>query len=179
MREPGGRAGREAGFREFVGARRPALVRLATLLAAGDAHLAEDLVQTALTRLYVAWPRVRAGDGPEPYARRIVVNALLDERRRPWRREVSADVLPDLPRDAVPGPDGAELETRDLVRSALAGLPPGMRAAVVLRHWLGYDVAECARLMGCSQGNVKSQTARGLERLREALGVDLTAGRTS
>lgn len=170
--------GRDGAFRAFVSARRPALVRLATLLTAGDAHLAEDVVQTALTKLYVAWPRVRA-DGAEAYARRVVVNALLDERRRANRREVVTEAVPDRLRDAEPGPDGAAIETRDRVRAALRELAPGMRAAVVLRHWLGYDVAECARVMGCSEGTVKSQTARGLGRLRELLGEDVTVGRTA
>ena len=150
-------------------ARRPALVRLATLLAAGDAHLAEDLVQTALTRLYVAWRRVERDQGPEAYARRILVNAVVDERRRPWRRsETSRAELPDAPSS------DPSAEDRDAVRTALAALGPRMRAAVVLRHWLGYDVGECARLLGCSEGTVKSQTARGLDRLRVLLSDELT-----
>jgi RNA polymerase sigma-70 factor (sigma-E family) len=164
-----GRATRDGEFAAFVHVRRAALVRLATLLAAGDPHQAEDLVQTALTKLYVAWPRVERGQGPEAYARRILVNALVDERRRPWRRaETSRAVLPDVPADAV------DHETRDAVRAALAVLGPRMRAAVVLRHWLGYDVRESADLLGCSEGTVKSQTARGLERLRALLHDDLT-----
>ena len=161
---------RDEQFQAFVVARRPALVRLATLLAAGDAHLAEDLVQTALTRLYVAWRRVAHDQGPEAYARRILVNAVIDERRRPWRRtETSRAELPDLA--AV---TGSTSEDRDAVRTALAALGPRMRSAVVLRHWLGYDVAECAHLLDCSEGTVKSQTARGLDRLRELLSDDLT-----
>jgi RNA polymerase sigma-70 factor (sigma-E family) len=169
-----GELDRDAAFRAFVAARRPALVRTATLLAAGDAHAAEDLVQTALTRLYVAWPRVDREHGPEAYARRILVNALIDEQRRPWsRRESSRAELPDT---AAEPP--ASAEDRDAVRRALAGLAPRMRAAVVLRHWLGYDVAECAQLLGCSEGTVKSQTARGLDRLRTLLSDDLTVGST-
>ena len=82
----GSTAARDEEFRAFVVARRPALLRLATLLTAGDEHLAEDLVQTALTRLYVAWRRVERDQGPEAYARRILVNAVVDERRRAWRR---------------------------------------------------------------------------------------------
>jgi len=162
-------AGRDGEFAAFVHARRPALLRLATLLAAGDAHLAEDLVQTALTRLYVAWWRVDKDQGPEAYARRILVNAVVDERRRPWRRtETSRAELPEQPTDR-PDPEAA-----DEVRRALAELGPRMRTAVVLRHWLGYDVAECAHLLGCSEGTVKSQTARGLDRLRDLLSDDLT-----
>lgn len=160
--------GRDGDFAAFVQARRPALLRLAVLLSAGDAHLAEDLVQTALTKLYVGWRRVDRDQGPEAYARRVLVNAATDERRRPWRRgETSRAEPPDVPDRPV------DVEDRDAVRAALAALGPRMRAAVVLRHWLGYDVAECAQLLGCSEGTVKSQTARGLERLRELLAADL------
>ncbi|MCA1824618.1 MAG: SigE family RNA polymerase sigma factor [Mycobacteriales bacterium] len=159
------RTAREEEFRAFVEAHRAGLVRTATLLAAGDGHLAEDLVQTSLTRLYLAWPRVRRRDGPLPYVHRILINAFTDETRRPaWRRERAQAELPDV---AVEGATPAE--ERDEVRRALAALPPGMRAAVVLRHWLELDTAETAAALGCSEGNVKSQTARGLERLRELL----------
>jgi DNA-directed RNA polymerase specialized sigma24 family protein len=72
------------------------------------------------------------------------------------------------------GTRGGSAEDLDAVRSALAQLGPRMRAAVVLRHWLGYDVAECARLLSCSEGTVKSQTARGPDRLRELLSDDLS-----
>lgn len=152
-------------------ARRTALRRTATLLVAGDTHLAEDLVQTALTKSYVAWRRVERDRGPEHYARRILVNALVDEQRRPWRRrETSRAELPDTGL----APTGASAEHRDAVGRALRQLAPRMRAAVVLRHWLGYDVAECAELLSCSEGTVKSQTARGLDRLRELLSDELT-----
>jgi RNA polymerase sigma-70 factor (sigma-E family) len=167
--------GRDAEFGAFVHARRTQLLRLATLLAAGDAHLAEDLVQTALTRLYVAWWRVEKDQGAEAYCRRILVNAVVDERRRAWRRsESSRAEVPD-----VPTADSGSAEDRDAVRAALAELGPRMRAAVVLRHWLGYDVAECAHLLGCSEGTVKSQTARGLDRLRLLLSDDLTVTTSS
>ncbi|MDT7547589.1 MAG: hypothetical protein QOE99_3699 [Actinomycetota bacterium] len=163
---------REDEFRAYVTARRPALVRTATLLTAGDRHLAEDLVQQALIRLYVAWPRLRRASGPDAYAYRILVNALTDQTRRPaWRRERPTAELPELEPVA-----GFAMEERDAVRRALAALPDGMRAAVVLRHWLELDVAETAAALGCSKGNVKSQTARGLERLRELLQVDAPIG---
>lgn len=173
---------REREFRDFVVDHRPALVRLATLLAAGDVHLAEDLVQVALTKLFVAWPRVRTTDGAEPYVRRILVNVLLDERRRAHRREIAMGDVADRLSAAVDPADGvvsAVGQLEDRVLLALSGLPPGMRAAVVLRHWLGYDVADCARMIGCSEGNVKSQTARGLDRLRNLLGEDISVGRVS
>jgi RNA polymerase sigma-70 factor (sigma-E family) len=159
---------REDEFRAYVTARRPAVLRTATLLTAGDSHLAEDLVQQALIRLYVAWPRVRSSSGPDAYLHRVLVNALIDTTRKPsWRREQYRSELPEPPAEPALG-----LEDREAVRRALAQLPAGMRAAVVLRHWLELDVAETAAALGCTQGNVKSQTARGLDRLRELLEAD-------
>lgn len=160
---------RDDEFRAFVTEARAGLVHTATLLTAGDQHLAEDLVQTALTRLYVAWPRIRKSDAPHAYARRIMVNALIDERRRPfWRRETTQAQVPE-PSAVV----HEETSTHDDLQAALASLPPGMRAAVVFRHVHELSVAETADALGCSQGNVKSQTARGLDRLRAALTDDL------
>jgi RNA polymerase sigma-70 factor (sigma-E family) len=157
------KATREDEFRSYVVGARAGLVRTATWLAAGDSHLAEDLVQTTLTRLYVAWPRIRRADGPDGYARRTLVNALIDERRRPfWRRESSRAQVPDgaaAPLDAEHGQ----------LRAALAELPPGMRAVVVFRYVYDLSVADTADALKCSEGNVKSQTARGLERLRQLL----------
>ena len=142
---------------------RAALVRVAALLVSGDLAKAEDVVQTALTRLYLAWPRVRP-DTAAAYARRCVVNAALDDRRSLFttRERVSAE-LPDVAT--------ADLEHGDAtaVVGLLATLPAGMRAAVVLRYVEGLSIAETAAAMGCSEGNVKSQSARGLERLRTAM----------
>jgi RNA polymerase sigma-70 factor (sigma-E family) len=161
------KSSREDEFRAWVTEHRPRLVRTATLLTAGDRHLAEDIVQTTLTRLYLAWPRIRHADGPDAYVRRSLVNALIDERRRPfWRRERAHAEVPDSPGPYTP-------EGFDELESALADLPPGMRAAVVFRHVHELSVAETAAALNCSEGNVKSQTARGLERLRAALTPDL------
>jgi RNA polymerase sigma factor (sigma-70 family) len=60
-------------------------------------------------------------------------------------------------------------DTATAVFRALAQLPPGMRAAVILRHLHGASVAETADALECSEGTVKSQTARGLAQLRAAL----------
>ena len=163
------RTTREDEFRAYVVASRASLVRTATLLSAGDSHLAEDLVQTTLTRLFLAWPRIRKIDGPDGYARRTLVNALIDERRRPFRRrEASRADVPDTATAASTDPGFDELH------AALAELPPGMRAAVVFRHVYDLSVAETADALGCSEGNVKSQTARGLDRLRASLSPDLS-----
>jgi RNA polymerase sigma-70 factor (sigma-E family) len=159
---------RDDEFRAYVTERRPALVRTATLLTAGDQHLAEDLVQQTLVAMYLAWPRIRRSAGPDGYAYRTLVNALTDQTRRGfWRRERATDALPEP--EPIPQ---LPMEERDAVRRALATLPAGMRAAVILRHWVELDVAETATALGCTQGNVKSQTARGLERMRALLDAD-------
>jgi RNA polymerase sigma-70 factor (sigma-E family) len=164
------RQSRDEEFSEFVRARRLDLLRSACLLTAGDTHLAEDLVQTALARLYVAWPRVLSSGTPFGYVWRIIVNAHIDEMRRPLRRrERNVAELPEhshvvaMPEDFRDGIDGGD------VRAALAALPPGMRAAVVLRHWLDLSVEQTAALLELSEGTVKSQTARGVMRLHELL----------
>ncbi len=138
----------------------------ATLLAAGDTHLAEDLVQATLTKLYVAWPAFQRAKNPDGYVRRMLVNALIDERRRVWRRrEQPMAELPDRAARAAPPVSAAGAA----VRAALADLPPKMRAAVVFRYFHDLDVAATADALNCSESNVKSQTSRGLERLRAAL----------
>jgi RNA polymerase sigma-70 factor (sigma-E family) len=155
---------RDAEFTEYVNARRKTLLTAAYFCCGSWDH-AEDVLQTALAKLYVAWPRVRRSHGEEAYVRRIIVNAAIDESRRPWRRERSVDVLPDATTEP---PDPGERS--DLMR-AMAGLPVGQRQVVVLRHWLGLSVEETAAELGISSGTVKSQTAHGLAHLRAALGV--------
>lgn len=148
-------------------AQRAGLLRTATLLTAGDRHLAEDLVQSALTKLYVAWPSFQRADNPQAYTRRVLVNALSDERRRLWRRrEHSTAELPELPRT-----DQHSEAVTDGLRTALRELPPKMRAAVVFRYFHDLTVTETAEALGCSEGTVKSQTSRALARLRSALEI--------
>lgn len=161
---------RDEEFREYVTRRRPELVRTATLLAAGDAHLGEDLVQIALTKLYVAWPRVRA-QTRDAYLHRTLVRTLIDDRRHRARRpESPTEVLPDRP-----APEPVDDLASHRVREALAALPARMRAAVVLRHWMDLDVDAAAAALGCSAGTVKSQASRGLAKLRAHLEADLSA----
>jgi RNA polymerase sigma-70 factor (sigma-E family) len=155
------------GFRDFATTRRAALRRTAYLLS-GDWHLAEDVVQEALARLYADWPRLASRGAVDAYARRTVVNGVLATRRRPWRREVAADVLPDVA-DPRRGPGDADDGQREALRGALAALGPSQRAVVVLRYWDDLSVEDVARLLGCSTGNVKSQASRGLASLRTAL----------
>jgi RNA polymerase sigma-70 factor (sigma-E family) len=160
------RSERDDEFRAYVLAHRAALVRTATLLTAGDAHLAEDVVQSTLTRLYASWSLFARAGNREGYARRALVNALMDEHRRPWRRRERAAV--DVPETTTVKPDAGSPRTEALM-SALRELPPRMRSAVVYRYFHDLSVAETADALGCSQGTVKSQTARALDRLRGVL----------
>ncbi|MDO9455957.1 SigE family RNA polymerase sigma factor [Nocardioides sp.] len=155
---------RDEEFTAYVAERRAHLYRTAYLLCAGDGHRAEDVVQQALTKLYAAWPRVSRLDSIDAYARRVVVNAHLDDVRRPWRRE--RPVATTLERPAT---SGLSVEDADALWSALRGLAPGQRRVVVLRHYLGLSVEETAADLGVSAGTVKSQTSDALGLLRAAL----------
>jgi RNA polymerase sigma-70 factor (sigma-E family) len=158
---------RDAEFTAFVAARRARLLRAARLLAAGDEALAEDLVQTTLTKVYVAWPKVRRADDPVRYAHRMLTNAFIDETRRAHRSRELSEPGPVEPRTTVAEPDDPTV--RDAVMAALAGLAPQQRAVVVLRHWLDLDVQATAQALGCSTGTVKSTNSRALAHLRTAL----------
>lgn len=144
-------------FEEFVAARSSVLLRTAYLLTR-DHALAEDLLQTALTKAYLAWHRV---DGsPEPYVRRILVNTYASWWRRKWNGEQPTDELPDRGHH-----DDALGETGDLW-DALGRLPRRMRAVVVLRYFEDLTEAETADLLGISVGTVKSQASKALAKLR-------------
>lgn len=170
------RSTRDEEFRSYVLERRATMLQTATLLTAGDRDLAEDVVQATLTRLYVAWPRFSLADNRNAYAHRTLLNALADEYRRPWRRrERTSTETPDRAEPDL----GSSSEQSDRLHDALRELPPRMRSAVVCRYFLDLSVADAAAALNCSQGNVKSQTARGLDRLRELLdrsknGLDAT-----
>ena len=160
-----GRSERDEQFHDLVAVRRKRLLQTARLLTAGDSHLAEDLVQTVLTKLYVSWEAYRRADNPDGYLRRVMVNAFLTERRRSWWRfERPSERLPERA-DEQPAPDDVDPE----LSRALGELPRRMRAAVILRFFHELDVAETAAALGCSTGTVKSQTARALDKLRAAL----------
>jgi RNA polymerase sigma-70 factor (sigma-E family) len=154
-------------FHALVARSTAPLTRLAYLLC-GDQHLANDLVQTGFVRLYQAWPRVRDKDTADAYARKVLLRSWLNEQRRPWRRAESRDgVVPDRP---APETDPAsDTHQKEVLRAALRRLPPRQRAAVVLRYWSQHTVTETAAVLRCSEGTVKSQTARGLATLRKAL----------
>ena len=162
---------RSSEFVAFTRDHRNDLVRTAVLLSAGDEAHAEDLVQTTLTRLYLAWSRVRRADSPLAYARRSLTHVFIDEARRAHRRRETsvADPATSLPHE--PEAAGADHELRELVLASLASLGPRQRAVVVLRHWHDLDVAETARILGCTPGTVKSQNAKALAHLRDVLSV--------
>jgi RNA polymerase sigma-70 factor (sigma-E family) len=155
---------RDDEFTEFVAARGSALRRTAFLMT-GDWHAAEDLTQTALARLYVAWPRVGL-DGAEAYARTILARSLIDARRRFWHRERPTAELID-----GPGPDDVVEDRVDLSR-AIASLPTNQRVVLVLRFWEDMAVEEVARVLGVSSGTVKSRTSRALDALRSLTATD-------
>lgn len=156
-------AEREAAFSEFVRARRTHLRRVAYAIC-GDWHRADDLVQTALVKLYVAWPRVTRDGREEAYVRTIIVRADIDERRRPWRRERTG--LPAVDR---PAREELPVEERSALFEALQALPAMQRKVVVLRHWLGLSVEETAHELRIGPGTVKSHSSRGLAALRGVL----------
>ena len=156
-------ADRDEAYTEFVRARQPHLRRIAYAIC-GDWHRADDLVQTALVKLYVAWPRVRREGGRRPTpgrsscARTSTSRGVPGAASRPaWRvRTRSA-------REPLP------VEDRSALFEAVQQLPVMQRKTVLLRHWLGLSVAETAAELRISEGTVKSHTSRGLASLQADL----------
>ena len=158
---------------EYVSARLTALRRLAYLLC-GDEHRADDLVQQAITKLYVQWRRISLVEHLDQYVRTMVVRAFLDERRRPWSRVGLTNALPERA-----SPDH-HLEESMVLRAALAQVPRRQQAVLVLRFLCDLPVDEVASVLNCSTGTVKSQTSRGLANLRRLLeDQDIPVGKGS
>jgi RNA polymerase sigma-70 factor (sigma-E family) len=155
---------RDEEFTSYVTTRLGALRRIAYLLCQ-DWQRADDLVQTAITRLYVHWDRAAEVEHTDAYARTILVREFLSEQRSGWARLVKVGAaLPDAA-GLAPDPDSA-LD----VRRALTALPSGQRATLVLRFYCDLSVEATARLLGCSPGTVKSQTSKAIATLRDLLG---------
>jgi RNA polymerase sigma-70 factor (sigma-E family) len=154
----------DAEFDTFVGARMSSLVRFAYALT-GDLGHAEDLVQTALMRVYVR-ARKAAPDDPERYVRRVVINANFSRFRRRRVPEALVELTPEV---ASPDRPEATAEQADTIRRLLALLPPRQRTVLALRFSADLGEAETAALMGISVGTVKSLTSRGLARLRSTV----------
>lgn len=154
----------------YVHGRSSALRRTAYLLC-GDEHQADDLVQETITKLYARWPRISRADNLDAYVHTMLVRTFLDEKRRGWWK-VRLGVPPDRPAPAAPAHG---VEERTVLRAALSRVPPRQQAVLVLRFLCDQPVAEVARVLGCSEGTVKSQTTHGLTALRRILGNHINA----
>ena len=167
-------ARRDAEFTEYLQARQPSLLRTAYLLT-GDRHTAEDVLQTSLAKLYLAWDKVQDRGAVDAYVRRIMVNENNSLWRKPWKkREHATEVLPTGTEPSyVDSPDdGTGRALWDVVQS----LPPKARAVVVLRYYEQLSEAETADVLGISVGTVKSQCSRAIAALRERVPADLHPG---
>lgn len=157
---------RDAEFTDFVHARWHRLCRFAYALVR-DEQAAEDLVQQALTQVYVAWPRIRSRGAVESYTRTCVTRCFLaDKRGRRWH-EVALDVRSG--RDAMANDSEPAIEARDEIWRELGALPPRQRAVLVLRYYEDLTEAQIAEVLGCRPGTVKSQASKALARLRHRL----------
>ena len=159
--------GVDAEFRQFVSARSAALLRTAYLLVGDWAH-AEDVLQTALTKTYLAWRRLGEIEAVEAYARRVLVTTATSWWRRRWHGERPTAVMPDRP---TPDVIEAHIERQVLWRYVHA-LPARQRAVLVLRFYEDLTEVETARVLGVAVGTVKSQCARALATLRARLAAE-------
>ncbi|WP_149184458.1 SigE family RNA polymerase sigma factor [Streptomyces sp. TRM49041] len=170
------RRSRTEEFLEFATAQSGQLFRSACLLTSGDTHLAEDLVQETLGRMYALWGRtgllgraVRI-DNPAAYAQTVLVRTFLSHRRRRSAGERPLGELPDVAQPPAPGDDP---ELRVALLDALAELAPKDRAVVVLRYWEDRSIEETAQIMRVSSAAVRTRSVRALARLRDGLGGSL------
>jgi RNA polymerase sigma-70 factor (sigma-E family) len=154
----------DTSFREFIGSRLDGLRRTAYLMC-GDWHLADDVVSDAVVKIFRNWRRISRMENLDAYVRRAVVNAWLDDRRRPWRRERS---MSELPLVLQPAGDRS-VNDRLAILKHLEALPARRRAVIVLRFYCDLSVDETAAVLECSPGTVKSQTAKALETLRTSM----------
>jgi RNA polymerase sigma-70 factor (sigma-E family) len=154
---------RDTGYSEYVEFRLPSLRRLALLLCQ-DRHRADDLVQQAVIRVYMHWAKASAADNTDAYVNAILVREFLHERRSGWARRVSVtDQLPEAPILT------ADRDSLMDLQAAVAALPPGQRAVLVLRYYCDLNIDQTAAALNCSTGTVKSQTAKALATLRSRL----------
>lgn len=161
-------------YAAFVSARYSSLYRTAYLLT-GDHHTAEDVVQSALIKVYVSWRRVRAANRSESYARRIVVNEVVSLHRRRWTHEVRSDRPDELARaGSHAGPEEAVVATH-AAWVALATLTPRQRAVLVLRYYEDMSETEIAATLGIAAGTVKAHAHAALVALRARVPVEAGA----
>lgn len=150
---------RDDEFEQYAAQAFPRLCRSGYLVC-GDWQRAEDAAQETLLRLHGRWGRLRNAGSIDAYARRTLLNLLVDASRRPWRREVLTD-----PGEPEASPDEHRVHDRDEAVRALAGLTQRQRTCLVLRFYLDCSVAETAELLGCSTGNVSRLTSDALAAL--------------
>ncbi|MFJ5926222.1 SigE family RNA polymerase sigma factor [Kitasatospora sp. NPDC092948] len=159
-------------FDEFAASRARRLFHIAYLMC-GDWHQAQDLVQTALSKMYPVWGRLRRADGEagiDAYARKVLLRCYLSHRRLRRSTEVAVSEFPDEP--VVGVREGSSAALRITLVAALRQLPPRNRAAVVLRYLEDYSLEETAEAMGITVSAVKSLNSRSMTRLRVILGPD-------
>jgi RNA polymerase sigma-70 factor (sigma-E family) len=162
------RAHLEHVFEQIVVRTTPRLRHIAYLFS-GNWSDAEDLTQTAYLKAYRHIQRVCTVDAPDAYLKQILVRTCIDRARKRKAQEIITDVVPDL---------GTTDDTNDekwAVRAALAKVPVSQREILILRFYADMSVVETAAALGCSTGNVKSQTSRGLVALAQHLGVAKSA----
>ncbi|GAB1336560.1 SigE family RNA polymerase sigma factor [Streptomyces sp. E-15] len=163
---PGRQTPVHSSFAAYVRARQPFLLRTARSLTANPVD-AEDLLQTALAKTYVAWERIEDKRALDGYVRRALVNTRTSQWRKRRVDEFACDELPEP--EPVPGAgDPAERQAlRDAMWRAVLGLPARQRAMVVLRYYEDLSEAQTAEVLGVSVGTVKSAVSRALGKLRE------------
>jgi RNA polymerase sigma-70 factor (sigma-E family) len=159
--------GEPRGFREFVASHSRALLRCAWLLC-GDWATAEDLVQETLVRVLPRWETIRDPEAAFAYTRRTMVTTYIGWQRRRSSTEVIVDHVGE---HAAAGDPYLVADTRESLQAGLARLTPAQRATLVLRYFLDLSEAQTARELGCTVGTVKSNTSRGIERLRAQPGL--------
>lgn len=165
----------EAEFAAWAAGCERALLRSAFLLT-GDLHRAQDLVQEALIKVALRWPRLRH-DNPAGYARRIIARDHVSWWRRHRRELTTGEESNTAPPAAASGTDS---EATLVVQRALARLTPAQRAVVVLRYFDDLTERDTAEVLRVSVGTVKSQNAAALARLRTGAPelLDLIGGRS-
>ena len=160
---------RDGAFAEYFAARSGAMRGTAYLLC-GDWHRAEDLVQTAFTKLYTHWNKVARHESLDPYVRKVLIRTFIDDGRRGWWRRERPQEIP-VEHEAAQAP----ADDRLMLLQALAKVPTRQRAVLVLRYWEDMSVEETAAALSCSTGTVKSQASRGLDTLRGLLAPPVKA----
>ncbi len=159
-------------FDAFMTASWPSLYRTAVLLT-GDAHLAEDLLQITMGKVYKSWSRVSRVEHPRSYARAILAHEATNWRRKRSSSELPAEIGPD--RTSTPGHDEGIVQA-DWIWGALQQLTVRQRAVLVLRYYEDLTGAEIASALGISEGSVKAHAHHALRALESTLTTGAGSG---